>query len=555
MNFGMVVPKYVNKGEPYQFYTGLAIVSACMKQHNYNVFCLNPNHYDGTITQQLMNFITNNKIDVICTGGMSGNYNEIRDVLKISKKFKSDIITIVGGTIITSNPNITLSNMKYIDYGVIGEAEETIIELANTIINKQDVSSIKGIAYFVSETKYIITPDRIPISNLDTIPFPDYEGFEYDKYMKLFYSNDNVFFSVIDEERRFGNIMSSRSCPFACTFCYHHHLSKYRQRSLDNVFQEIDYLVNKYNINILGIADDLFSYNKKRMYEFASRIKKYNIKWYTSLRVSDVDKEVLKTLKDSGLFGVGYGIESINDNILKSMKKHITKTQIEKALKLTYEAKISMLGNIILGDPEETEETVKKSIDWLIAHPEYSIHLVMIKTYPQAHIYKYALSKGLIKDEFKYMVDGFPLVNLTKMSDKKYKEISIYAENFLEEKQHLLNGEIIKSDITSKTENGKNIFTVNIKCPRCNTISEYKNRIQSSFLPNCAVICKNCYVRVSVENIKLYSHNYSFYDKIISFFVKYARQRVNKNKCIRFAYYIIQTLKKHKIISISNKYV
>ena len=84
----MVFPKYVEKGGMYDFNFGLSIISACMKQHRYNVFCLNPNHYDGSIEQQLSDFITKNQIDVVCTGGMSVHFSEINKVLETAKKVK-----------------------------------------------------------------------------------------------------------------------------------------------------------------------------------------------------------------------------------------------------------------------------------------------------------------------------------------------------------------------------------------------------------------------------------------------------------------------------------
>jgi len=553
-NFLLVVPKYVDKGQMYDFNFGLSIISACMKQHGYNVFCLNPNHYTIPIEQQLSNYINKNHIDVLCTGGMSVHFNEINKVLESAKKVKPDIITIVGGAIITSNPKVTCWGIKQIDYGVVGEGEETIVELADAIIHNKDVYSIKGLAYFNKGNEYIITDDRIPVANLDKVPIPDYEGFEYDEYIKLFYPSENHFFSIVDNVR-VGYIMASRSCPFACTFCYHHPLSKYRQRSLDNVFQEIDYLVDKYNINFLNIVDELFSFDKKRMYEFASKIKKYNIKWWTNLRVSDVDKEVLETLKDSGVFMISYGIESMSDKILKSMKKRITKSQIENALKLTYEAKINIQGNIILGDPEETEETVKESIDWLVAHPEYGINLVMIRTYPFSSIYKYALSKGLIKDEFEHMVNKFPLINLTKMSDKKYQELSIFAENFAEETQHFLSGKVMESIITSLTPEKENVYSIHIKCSSCNEISEYKNMVQKSFRTYFKVICRNCFVHLQIENEQAYRQNYTTYDRILSSIIKNLKSRVNKNRVINYMYYTLKNLKKHKLIAVSNKYV
>jgi len=551
MNFLLVFPKYVEKGKMYDFYFGLSIISSCMKKKGYNVFCLNPNHYEESIEKQLLDSIIKNNIDVLCTGGMSVHYKEINVVLEIAKNIKPNIITIVGGAIVTSNPKVTCWGIKNIDFGVIGEGEETIVELADVIINNKDKSSIKGIAYF-KDNEYILTQDRIPIKDLDKVPIPDYEGFEYEEYMKLFSPSENHFFSILDDVRP-GYIMASRSCPFNCTFCYHHPLSKYRQRSLDNVFFEIEYLINKYNINYLSISDELFSFDKERMYEFAKRIKKYKLKWWTNFRVSDVDKNILETLRDSGLFMMSYGIESMSNKILKSMKKHITKFQIGNALKLTYEAKINIQGNIILGDLEETEETIKESVDFIESYPEYGVNLVMIRTYPFSQIYKYAVSNRLIKDEFKHMVNGFPLINLTKMSDKKYQEISIYVENFTDENKHINYGNIVDSKIISSFP--ENIYTLKIKCSKCDQISEYRNMTQKSFRTYFKVICRNCYIHLTVENLKAYRKNYTTVSIITSILVKYFRQQINTNFVAKYIYSMLRDLKHKKLINISNKYV
>ncbi len=554
MNFGLVVPKYVDKGKVYDFYLGLAIISSCLKQKGYNVFCLNTNHYDDSIEFQLLKFITFNKIDVICTGGMSIHYAEINKVLEVTKSINPNIITIVGGAIITSNPKVICWGIKHIDYGIIGEGEETIIELADALINNKAIHNIKGLSYFNKNNEYILTEDRIPISNLDIIPMPDYEGFEYDKFMKLFYPSESKLFSVLDEVR-VGYIMASRSCPFACTFCFHHHLSKYRQRSLDNVFNEIDFLVNRYNINFLNVTDELFSFDKKRMYEFAARIKPYNIKWWTNFRVSDVDKESLDALRDSGAFMISYGIESISDTILKSMKKHITKSQIENALKLTYEAKLNIQGNIILGDIEETEETAKESIDWLNSHPEYGVNLVMIRTFPFSTIYKHAISKGLIKDEFAHMKNKFPLINLTKMSDKKYLELCVYVENHNSELQNSLDAKVISTKITSKTEYGENIYSMSVECPLCNNIIQYNNMVQKTFKTNFVNICRVCHGNIRIENIKAYTNNYNFHDKFMMYIVKYVRDNVNKHWYVNKFYSIAKKLKNNNLIKVSDKYI
>ena len=537
MNFLFITPKYVNRGQYYNFYFGLAYVSSYMKHKGYNVFCLNTNHYDAPLEQQLSKYIDNNQIDVICTGGMSTHFNEINKVLDAAKKINPEIITVVGGAIITSDPKLALENMQ-IDFGIIGEGEETMAYLADAICNERDLNQVKSIAYFDTKNELIITEHRPPISDLDALPIPDYEGFEYGIFLNLLTPSDIILFSLRDEVRP-AFISASRSCPFSCTFCYHPLGKKYRQRSLDNVFREIDYLIEKYDINILLLMDELFSIDKERMCEFAERIKGYDLIWMPQLRVTDVNETVLKILKESGVFGISYGIESMNDMILKSMKKKTTKVQIENALKLTYDAKIAIQGNIILGDPAETEETVKESIDWWKNHPQYGISMFMISTIPNSPLYQYAVANGLIKDKLKHIQDNFPIINLTKLSDKKFNEIQRFAINAT------INGTFskmvknISPKITSEPHSKVNIFSIEIECPLCHTISKYKNMRQTSFSIYFDIYCRNCHAHLRLNTKKCYSVNYTLYDKIVANAVLIANNYIIRSPIIYYIYYNI----------------
>lgn len=547
MNFGLIVPKYLLKGQTYNFNYGLALTSACMKKAGINVFCLDLNHGES-VRDQIKEFIGKNNIEVVYTEETFVWHKEIREIFETVKSLDSKIITIAGGTIVNCI-SVPFWGINSIDYGVHGDVEETIIELSNALINKKDIVSIKGISYYTKNHEYIVNPARSLIKDLDALPIPDYEGFNYARYMKFFFPSENHFYSVLDNVRP-GTIMTSRSCPYRCTFCYVHLDIPYRQRSLDNVFNEIDYLVKTYDINFLNTENLLFSINKERLIEFAKRIKKYNIKWWAQMRVSYVDDELLKILKDSGMFMTSYGIENINKKILHSMKKHITKEEIENALKLSHENKLNIQGNIILGDVEETIESANESIEWLKNHNEYGLNLVMIRTHPGSPLYKFALSSGKLKDELEHLNNVFPLINLSKMNDEEYQKVNIYTENYPFDSKSFFNGKILKSVMT-----GDSVYTLIIKCPHCNTITEYKNMHHSSFKTYFKVICRDCHVHLRIENIKAYSQEYTLYEKLIIIIIREIKSHSNNNFVIRNIYRAVKSLKHKKIIKVSDKYV
>lgn len=510
MNFLFVVPKFVGAGQYYSFPIGLAYVVSYMKHKGFNVFCLNLCHSDDPIEQQLRKSIEDKHIDVVCTGGMSFYWNEVSEVVETAKKINPEIITVVGGALIISDPKLAMENMK-IDYGVIGEGEITMAELAGALTGDGDTGSVKGLIFRDKADGFTVTAPREAILDLDSLPFPDYEGLEYSKWLSAEWLKQPMLGGLlfdIDERKNFNEILTSRSCPFNCTFCYHPLGRKYRQRSLDNVFQEIDYLVGKYNIELLNILDELFSLDEKRLYEFASRIKKYNIRWMAQWRADNVSENMFKTLRDSGILTLGIGMESMSDKVLKSMKKHVTKADIERAYKLALDTGVPAGGNLIFGDPEETEETVKESLDWWKKHPEYDIRLRFILAVPDSEVWRHAIEHNLISDKVQFIKSRFPVINLTKISDRKFNEIRKRVTYLEFTKKHFIKGKVLSSKKEPDKYDGKNIYTFTVKCPLCLKISRYKY-FPLSDRPYTIVLCKHCYKRLKIKTKKAFLNGYN----------------------------------------------
>ncbi len=503
MNFLLVAPRFVSAGRYYNFPIGLAYISSYLKNKGFNVFCLNLCHIDSSIKTEdiIAEWINEKKIDVFCTGTMSIHWDKLNEILQIAKKIKPDIITVVGGAVIISDPELALRNMP-IDYGVIGEGEETMAELASALINDKDKKNIKGLAFIDKNQQFIITGPRDYINDLDSLPFPDYSGFNFEKWFPLMqYSNQFAPFEKYSLVN-YAEIAGSRSCPFQCTFCYHHLGQKYRQRSLDSVFAEIDYLVNNYQINFIYFLDELFSVNHQRMMEFSQRIKKYSlIGWAGFFRVNDVNPEILEVLKDSGLSWMGYGVESVSDKILKSLKKNITRKEIDNALKITREAGIYYSANIILGDVEETKETINESISWWKKHPEYNISLGFIKAIPNAVLYQHALKNNIIKDKLQHIKDGFPILNLTKLSDKYFFKLQSQVALMNLSQRHKANGRLLESKRSAAASRGNDTYDVKVECPFCHGVSEYKKYLRSLYTN---FVCYHCYSINKVDSVRIF---------------------------------------------------
>ncbi|MDD4899307.1 MAG: radical SAM protein [Candidatus Omnitrophica bacterium] len=516
MNFLFVNPRYANPGQLYNFPLGMAYVSASMKAKGFNVCCLNLCHYSEPVDNIIAEWIKNNSIDVLCTGAMSIYWAELSHVLEAAKKAKPDIINVVGGAIITSDPEMAMQNLK-IDYGVIGEGEITMVEAAEALSCGKEIGSVKGVVYFDKSHNLVKTGSREAISELDILPLPDYEGFEFGKFLSWMKDSDDLLFTRLDGEPRLVEIIASRGCPFSCTFCYHPLGKKYRKRSLDNVFKEIEYLVKTYKVNLLSLLDELFSENKERIIEFARRIEKYHLRWFAQWRVGNIDEETVKSLKKSGILLVGFGVEAMSNTILKSMKKHTTTSEIENDFKLLLENNICPCGNIILGDPQETEETANESIGWYIKHPEYNINLGFIQAVPDSQDYRYALANSIIKDKLCHVKEKFPLINMSRLSDGEFKKLKTKVYRYEYGRKNYLPARLLSSKCNISNENGKRSYNLEVACPLCGCVSVYKNFKKSTKHPFASILCKNCGKRLKIKTRQAFPEEYSFFSDYLPY--------------------------------------
>jgi len=411
------MPRLVSQeNDGYAFPLGIVYVSSALKRAGFNIHTINLNHRSGNIYTILKNKLEKYSIDVVCTGGLSFQYNTIKDVIDVTKKINPKIITIVGGGIITSDPEIAMCALETADYGVIGEGEITCCELCKSLENNESCNLVDGIIY-KQKNKYRITNRRKEINNIDDIRWPDYDGFDFDQFLLTSPSMSGI------NKKKTAFMISSRSCPYNCTFCFHTIGRRYRQRSIDDFFKELDYLIIKYNIEYICVADELISLDFERMKLFCSRMKEYGIKWWSQFRVDTVTKEMIDILKEGGCDTMSFGLESADDRILKSMNKHTTVKQIENALNLAYEAGISVVGTFIFGDIAETEETATNTLNWWKQNIKYKLSLNLIIVYPGSYLYKYACDKKIITDKVKFLKDGCPQINVSKLTDTEFSEL------------------------------------------------------------------------------------------------------------------------------------
>lgn len=426
MNVLYIIPRYRTYGIEghYVMPMGILYVSAYVKKSGIaNVYTLNLNHVSGEEYDILQSYITKNRIDFVGLGGLSGEYSDIVRVVSLVRKIDHNMIIQVGGGIMTADPVVTMQAMPDVDFGIIGEGEQTSVELIDAIARKLDLTSVNGIIYRC-ENGLRITNRRVEIDNLDTLPFPDYEGFNYAEYLRL---NPDLS----DEGKKYSqvSVIGGRSCKYNCTFCFHPSGSKYRQRSLDSIFSEIDYLVRNYDISYIALREELFATDNERVRQFCERVRVYDFDWSIQLRIDSINKELVDLLKNTRCRYLFVGVESADDRVLKSMRKGITLAQIERALDMLRDAGLNSRSGVIFGDAVETFESAMFTLNWFKKnYTKYRMFVDMIIAFPGSALYKRACESGVISNPVEFLKDGCPIVNVSKMNDKEFVDLVTIIE-------------------------------------------------------------------------------------------------------------------------------
>lgn len=422
-NVLLLVPRYFSTDSyGYIMPMGILYVSSALKESGVaNVFTVNLNHEDKDYEKFLERYLALHEIDIVGCGGISGQFIEIFPLFEAVRRIAPHVRIIAGGGMITSDPETAMTAFgDKADYGIIGEGEITVPELVKAIASGSDISKIAGLIYRDGNGKWIKTERRADIDDLDMLPLPDYLSFDYDKYLMTNGERDG--------EKKFSPvaIIGGRSCKYNCTFCFHPSGSRYRQRSLDSIFKEIDFLLAHFEVNYIALREELFANDEKRVTEFCKRIKDYPVVWSIQLRVDGVTPAIVDALKGSNCRYIFLGIESADDRILKSMRKGIRISQVEKALDMCMEAGLDTRSTIILGDCEETGESAERTLDWWMKHKKKSaIDLGLIIAFPGSELYKQALKDGRIPDPVKFLRDGCPVINLSRhLTNREFEEMA-----------------------------------------------------------------------------------------------------------------------------------
>lgn len=328
----------------------LAYVAAILEKYGHKVTIVDANALRLTLRETL-EILKKFKPDIV---GFRADTYWFHRVVEWASYFKDElrIKVIVGGINVTLYPKESLSYDCF-DYGIVGEAIESLPKLISAIENNEDVKDIEGIVYR-DNGRVLLNSCSNKVINFDEYPFPARHLLP-----------NHLYYSFPSQRRNFTIILTSTGCPYKCNFCAISKLS-YRERSVKNVIDEIEQCYTDFNIREIDFFDATFFINKKRSIEICEEILRRGIKieWSCRSRVDVVDEDILKVASQSGCKKIYYGIESVSEGVLNNICKGIDKIKIEKAIELSHKYRIKTLGFFMVGNPGDTKESILSSIEF-----------------------------------------------------------------------------------------------------------------------------------------------------------------------------------------------
>ncbi len=290
---------------------------------------------------------------------------------------------VIGGLHATFMGEQILNDEAAVDFVVRAEGEETLPELIQNMNDPKGLRNVKGIT-FRSNKQIVRNPDRPCIEDLDALPRPAYKYFPLDMY-RLF-------------GRRILPVVTSRGCPFTCSFCVTHKMyhNTFRMRSPKNVVDELEWLKNTFGAEAFSFYDDMLTYDKKRIYDICDDIKsrKINLPWDCQSRVNTISKEMVFKMAEAGCLEIFFGVETGSPQILKEMGKKTSIEQNEQAIKWAKEAGIFVAISVVIGYPGETKDTIKQTLDFIRKMKPDDAFLCVATPSPGSELYTIIQNKG-----------------------------------------------------------------------------------------------------------------------------------------------------------------
>ena len=318
--------------------------------------------------------------------GISASSFDFPVGLQVAREIKRrNRVPIVFGGPHTSVARGEILKDPLIDYGIYGEGEVPLLSLANLLERERipgsaKLGEIRGLI-FRNGPEIIVNPPQPRISDLNILPLPAYHLFPMHRYSE-------------------HNISTSRGCPYSCVYCASGAIlgKKWIGKSPEKIVEEIEFLLCKFGKKVIVIVDDSFNLDIERVKRFCRILleRKLGISWLmmAGIRADRVDLEMLSLMRESGCMELGVGIESANPTVLNNVEKGETIEDIDNGIRLIKKAGFLVSGSLMIGNPGDTLETVKESMEYAISRGIDRVYVYHALPFPNTKLWEYVENNG-----------------------------------------------------------------------------------------------------------------------------------------------------------------
>ncbi len=329
----------------------------------------------------LRSLVLDEKPDFIGITAMTTKFGSVIQTARFCRQVLPRVPIIVGGPHASTMPDLTMQ-VPEVDCVLRGEADETLPLLLQTLRDHGDLAAVGGLTWR-RDGRVVHNPDARFVTDLDSLPIPDRGALMHPRN----YSSEDM-----------GVLLTSRGCPYRCSYCFHMWDRRVRFHSVPRVIEEIRQIRKEFGTAQFSIKDDSFTVRRRHVVDLCEAIGRepYRIGFNCTTRVNLIDDELLAVMKKAGCMQINVGIESGSEEILKLTDKDITHDQVRRAGRLMNKHRIFWSGYFMMGLPQETEEDIRATVRFLREVRPYYGGIGVYNPFPRTKLFDQGVQLGLL---------------------------------------------------------------------------------------------------------------------------------------------------------------
>lgn len=432
---------------------GLGYIVTCVRDAGFSFDLLDIDiaRYDDAYVE---NYMRTHKYDVVAVGSIVTHYKWVKWFINLTKSYNPGCKFIVGNSVGGSIPEVIFNYTKA-DIVIKGEADVTIVEVLEHLRDGKPLGSIiepptplshangdlppaykatgvEGIIFRADNGQILNTGARKAVKDINTLPYPDWDLFDVQEYIKCSHYLARHTTRFTKEEAVVFPVNTARGCVFKCTFCHYVYWNDpYRHRSAASVIGEIRRNQQKYGANYIEFWDELSFHKIGPTEKFLDELIKADLNIHFNCAVrsdlfgrDDIDRadrlRVATKFKHAGAIALGFSLESGDDGILEAMNKRVKSSYFDEQVKLLREVGLVADTSLVIGYPQETPETIRKTMDMCRRNRIYP-SVGFLLPLPATGMWDHALEHGFITDIDRYLVEMTErqdlVLNMTSMTN------------------------------------------------------------------------------------------------------------------------------------------